>query len=290
MVFGKTGSVVYRIRIFDNFHHIMTAEVRDKGQRYITATVHSEFFGLGEKTKLAFMISPDIKPFILKGHIYEINYDIRDSVPMGDLLDVAPNLIYEINGKYKLIAELRKGKEGFMKTGTEGNKEDPGVVDADFTVKADPDIDPLTDKVDPNKKQEDRGANDKRNIDPLIRGAKDAADLAAGLYKLKRNKGMETEDTLEKVLALCNAYPKLLYWLPKHLDLEPEIHFLVSQTKVDRVGIMPSYYIAQTGAMISEKTLTRPKEQTGWQDVAKLGVIVLGFVAIVGLVVYLLTA
>ena len=301
-IFGSK-KLVYRIRIFDNYQHLMTAEVPDKGQRYVTATVQKDLFGFGDVTKLAFMISPDIKPFIF-GHVQEINFDVRDATPLGDLLDVAPNLIFEINERYKLIKELRDGKGGFHKTGAPGepNTEDPGtpkkenpakpeetpgVIDAEYTLK--PEVEPLTDQIDPNAKpKDDRAKDDKRNFDPLIRGAKDAFKVAEGMTRIKMKGNLASEDEFEQMLALCQAYPKLLYWLPKHLKREPEVAYLVSQSRVGRVGVMPQYYHAQTGAMISEKTLTRPREKQGWEQVALiLGAIALVVVMILGTLYFL---
>jgi hypothetical protein len=261
------SKVKYRVRIFDNGLHIMTAIVPDKGQRYITLTVHREIFGLfGEKTRLAFMINPEIKPFIF-GRIIELNFDIRDSVQMGDLLDIVPDLVCEINETYKNVMEVQDK-----------------TINAEFTVTnpsstpADKKSDLIHQLTDPIIEEKvTKEPEDERAIDVLIKGGKDIIELSGALYHLRSESGDDKRKKIEKVMALCKRYPKCLYWLPKRLNLDQEIHMLVSQTRVTRCGILPPYYKAQTDALIAEKALTRPKTPEGWQTV----VLILGIIGLV---------
>lgn len=266
--------VRYRIRIFDHDNFLMSAEAPDKGQRYITATVHkSGFAGLGEKTKLAFMINPAIKPKIFNGKIMEIDFDIRDSVQLGDLIDVVPDLVYEINKNYKM---------------DQGKKNENGkTIDADFTIKKNPgeqDLPPIP--KDPLTEEEEE---DYRALDDLLKRVNDLKAISPFLPVVRSLTSEEKKQAnVIKCLELAEQHPKLLYWLPKYLKIEPEIHQLVSQSLIYRVGVQPSYYTAQSGAMIAEKMLARPKESTGWQQVVIYGLIIIGVLGSLGLVIWLL--
>jgi hypothetical protein len=276
-----TKDVRYRIRIFDNGNFIQSAEVPDKGQRSIKMTVHKEWFGLGEKTKLEFMINPEIKPKVFQGKIMEIDFDIRDSVQLADLLDIAPDLVYSINEKYR----NKKGME----------REREQVINAEFDIKDalegdDKKSNPLSDTIT-KIPQEEEDEEDDRAIDTLIRGAKAVGEILPNIPLIGRISTVpenKKEQNIQKCLELCAQHPKLLYWLPKYLKIEPEIHAIVSQSRIYRTGIMPSYYFAQSGAQIAEKVLARPKEQTGWQQVALIGIVVLAVIIVFGLMVWLL--
>jgi hypothetical protein len=80
-------------------------------------------------------------------------------------------------------------------------------------------------------------------------------------------------DKIKKIMNICARYPKLYYWLPNAMDIDKEIFSLVSAKVIYRTGIMSSYYAAQSGALISEKVLERPKEAPSWITVALVGVI-----------------
>jgi hypothetical protein len=268
----------YRIRIFDNFQYLMSAEVPDKGQRYFTVTVHAKYLGLGDKTKLAFMLAHDAKPKIFDGTIFEVDFDIRDSVPLADLLDLDPDLVYEINKSYKEIKSQRDAEEG--------------TIDAEYSIHRDPpevrspeDVIEFLKKTSPVNKDE---PEPDRAIESIVNGIKTAGSVIDTVYKLKTTKDEEHTKTVQKAVDLITRYPKLLYWLPARLNIEPEIHALVSQSRIHRVGVMPSYYTAQTGALISEKTLTRPSERKGWeQTVLILGVMGLVTVLVIGSIYFI---
>lgn len=274
--------VRYRIRIFDNGNFIMSAEVPDKGQRNINVTVHQAMFGIGEKTRLAFQINPKIKPKIFEGKIMEVDFDIRDSTQLGDLLDVCPELVYEIDKNYKKSDWYKKLK---------GVVEDDEILNADFTVSSEKkefiEVQDLT--ADQEEEEE------KRPIDTVINGIKEAGEIlsnaaphlpiAERVFKVPDQKKAEN---IKKCMTLIANHPKLLYWLPGYLKIEPEITAIVSQSRIYRAGIQPSYYIAQTGAMIAEKILTRPKEQTGYQQIILVIAFLLFIIIIIGLIAWLL--
>ena len=254
----KWKGVRYRIRIFDNFLHITSIEVPEKGQRYVTVTIHKELFGLGEKTKLAFEINPKIKPKMFGGNVMELDFDIRDAVPLADLLDILPEYVVNLNDNY------RKSKE---------------VIDVQPIEK--PELEKIVDQI-----QSEPEPESERRIDTVITAVKSAADNLNAIMTVKDSKDKEK---IDKCLALCKKYPKLLYWLPEKMDIGQEIHGIVMQSAIYRVGVLPSYYIAQANAMISEKTLTRPEKKEGWEQVALiLGVIGLIVVGII-VTVYFLT-
>lgn len=275
--------VRYRIRIFDNGNFIMSAEVPDKGQRNINVTVHQAMFGIGERTRLAFQINPKIKPKIFEGKIMEVDFDIRDSTQLGDLLDVCPELVYEIDKNYKK-SEWYKKLKGVV-------DEDNEILNADFTVSSEKkefiEVQDLTADLEEEE--------DKRPIDTVINGIKEAGEIITNaaphlpltekVFKVPDEKKAEN---IRKCMKLIANHPKLLYWLPGYLKIEPEITAIVSQSRIYRAGIQPSYYIAQTGAMIAEKILTRPKEQTGYQQIIIIIAVLLFIIIIVGLIAWLL--
>lgn len=276
------GAITYRIRIFDNNMHVLTTEVPDKGQRFVAITVHAKLMGLGEKTRYAFMINPDIKPFVFGGKILELNFDIRDSVPLTDLLDIAPDLVIEINDKYKAHLDYLKKEE----------QKKAGQIDAEFTVKEENKIDEsLLEEIKEEKKPDPTPElGDNRPIDTIIRNVKTGAEIAAiaipYLPGIRKFKEPDTEEKIKIMLDLCNKTPahrKLLYWLPKYLEIQPEVHEIVSQSMIYRCGVIPAFYKAQTDAQIAEKVLARPKAPEGWQTVVMIGLILVAFVIIVAL-------
>jgi hypothetical protein len=89
--------MMYRIRIFDHGHHIKTVKIKNRGQDYVTVVVKGKDYGfLGEEIKLAFMINPEITPRYF-GNVMELDYDVRDATPLGDLFDLCPDLVHDLN-------------------------------------------------------------------------------------------------------------------------------------------------------------------------------------------------
>jgi hypothetical protein len=86
---------------------------------------------------------------------------------------------------------------------------------------------------------------------------------------------------VKKIMSLCARHPKLYPWLPAALEIDMEVIAIVSAKALFRIGIMPSYYAAQSGALISEKVLERPKEAPSWITVALVGAIGIIIIAII---------
>jgi len=256
----KWKGVRYRARIFDHSLHIATVEVPDRGQRYITITVKKKILGfLGEETKLAFMINPDIPPKIFGGFIQELDFDIKDATPMADLLDVIPDLVYEINENYKVIQETKEIKKKTLQDIIQEIKNKPEIESAPESA---PVSIPVTEETE--KKEEVQKIQEPKKPG-LITTSKKLMDT---LSKLRKEvDGSEKNKLIKDCLELCMRYPKLMYWIPKHLKIDQEIHAIVSQSRIKRYGVMPSYYVNQANAMIAEKVLARPAPKPGWQDV-----------------------
>jgi hypothetical protein len=266
----KWKGVRYRARIFDHKLHIATVEVPDRGQRYISFIVKKKTLGVfGEETKLAFMINPSIPPKLFGGYIQEIDFDIRDSAQLADLLDIAPDLVYDVNENYRIIQE-EKEKE----------KRGPDIEEVLERIK------PVTEPEESAEKKEPVPIPEPKKPG-LIRTTKKLMDT---LGKIKRlPDGAEKNRLIKECLALCLIHPDWLNWLPKHLKIDQEIHAICSQIKMKQYGIMPSYYIAHSNAQISEKVLARPPQKQGWQDVILLlGAMAIGVIGLV-VVVYFLT-
>ena len=274
-LFEFTKGVRYRIRIFDNNIFIMSAEVADKGQRKFEVTVHKGTLGFGEKVKLAFMLNPKIKPKIFDGKIFEVDFDMRDSVQMGDLMDIAPEVVKEVN-------------ETFYKQRLAESRLKDDIQDAEYSVD---DLFEESEKpvTPPKPAIEVEEEEDARIIDTFFTAGKDTINAVSGLTKLKQVEGKDKNQKIQDLLNLAARHPKLLYWLPGRIEIEPEITSLVSQSMIYRTGIQPSYYIAQSNAMISEKTLARPKEQTGWQQVVMMAIVGVLILGTLGIIAYILT-
>jgi len=267
-----------RIRVFDHGLHITTAEIKDRGQRYIVLTVQKKTLGIfGEDTKLAFMINPVIPPKIFGNFIQEYDFDIKDSVPLADLLDFTPELVYEINDNYKIINAIRKNQDT--------------TQDADFS--------PLSDPVPQESEGETKDQINIPAVSAIVEKPSKMADLKKDLLKdakiIKSGitiakkltdtilqlkdlpEGNEKKELVRRTLDICATYPKLLYWLPRYLQIDTEVHAIVSQTYIRRVGIHPSYYVNEVNSRISEKILARPAQKQGWESV----VLILGVLGIV---------
>jgi len=277
-LFEFTKGVRYRIRIFDNNNFIMSADVPDKGQRKFEVTVHKGTLGFGEKIKLAYMLNPKIKPKIFDGKIFEVDFDIRDSVQLGDLMDIAPEVVKEVN-------------ETFYKQRLSENRLKDDIQDAEYSVKNADDLFEESEKpvTPPKPAIELEEEEDARIIDTIFTAGKDTINAVNGLTKLKQVEGKDKNQKIQDLLNLAARHPKLLYWLPGRIEIEPEITSLVSQSMIYRTGIQPSYYIAQSNAMISEKTLARPKEQTGWQQVVMMAIVGVLILGTLGIIAYILT-
>lgn len=275
-LFEFTKGVRYRIRIFDNNNFIMSAEVPDKGQRKFEVTVNKGTFGFGEKVKLAYILNPKIKPKIFEGKIFEVDFDIRDSVQLGDLMDIAPEVVREIN-------------DTFFKQRQAEDREKSDIMDADYSVKNADDLFEEPEKQPKKSAIELETEEDERIIDTVFTAGKDTINAISGLHKLKQSEGKDKKQKIQDLLNLASRHPKILYWLPGRIDIEPEITALVSQSMIYRTGIQPSYYIAQSNAMISEKTLARPKEQAGWQQVVMMAIVGVLILGTLGIVAYILT-
>jgi hypothetical protein len=66
------------------------------------------------------------------------------------------------------------------------------------------------------------------------------------------------------------------------------VHAIVSQSRIFKVGVDPTYYNKQSGAQISEKMLAKPKEAKGWQDVVIMAIAVMGILGTIALIAWLL--
>jgi hypothetical protein len=255
----KMKGVRYRARIFDHNLHITTIEVPDRGQRYVTIVVKGKQMGFkGEETKLAFKINPDIPPKIFGGFIQELDFDIKDSCPMADLVDVVPDLIYEINENYKVMAEVKK---------------DEGI---ESLMEPAPAPDGTTEKKDDEKKAP------APKKPPLIRTARKLYDI---LNQIKSaDYESEKRALIKQCLDLCQEYPKLIYWLPKEMTIYQEVNAIVSQSRIKRNGVIPSYYIRQSNAEIAEKVLQRPQTKTGWEQVVLILGVIIGFLILAALI------
>jgi hypothetical protein len=272
----KDNSVRYRIRVFDHGLHIKTAEIEDRGQPYITLTVKpKKLMFFGDEVKLAFQINPEIPPKIF-GNLLEVDFDIRDSTQLGDLLDITPDLVFQVNEGYKKIYETKKL---FAESKT----------DEEFLVNfSEPQATSPETPTTPPKKDED---DDEVPAKKIVLGIQDSIRVMQILKDLKNQDATQAEKKkkIEEALALCTKHPKLLYWLPKRLNIGQEIHAIVSQSRIERVGIKPSSYTAEVNSRHVEKTLARPKEGNEmWNTILIIAVMAIAVVGLVA-VVYFLT-
>lgn len=267
--------VKYRIRVFDHGLSIKTAEIEDRGQSFVTLVVKPKKMMLfGEEVKLAFQINPEIPPKIF-GNILEIDFDIRDTTQLGDLVDIAPDLVYQINEKYWEMVKIKK----IMEKGTD----EESLIALTELIPEEKPKDPA-----PESSTEEEGTNRAHEI---VLGIQDTIKVRKILKELNRmdDSQKEKKQKIEEALALCTKHPKLLYWLPKRLGIGQEIHAIVSQTRIERVGIKPSSYTAEVNSRHVEKTLARPS--TGnemWQTILIIAVLAISVIGLV-LVTYFLT-
>jgi len=281
----------YLVRIFDNNHFIMQAKIPVKGQRYFTMIVQGKTLGIfGEEVKLAFMVNPEIPPKV-KGNLFEIDFDIRDSTPMGDLLDIAPDLVCEINENYKKILQEREEQKKAEKKKTAEGKtipvNEPPEEDLFAELGKTEQPQEKKDQV-PVEKKDERSIGEKI-LSEAYSATKSGLKLSHALRELKE----QTNPTYQKQLItecldICQKYPKLLWWLPKHLGIDLEVKAVISQQFIWRFGIMPSYYFSQSNAPIVEKTFARPPEKPSLINAIVMIVALCGGFATIMFVLYLL--
>lgn len=283
LILGDPGDagMQYRIRVFDHGHHIKTATLKNRGQDLISLVVKPKDYGfLGEEVKLGFMINPAIPPRYF-GNIMEIDFDVRDSTQLGDLFDICPDLVYQLNQNFADTLDTLKHP----------------TTDAEYTDKTGSALEALTDPVD------DSPEADPPALSPLekkllkVPGVPAVTNVLSHLSGIQHNFRVNLEgvqlfadinyadyskkqELIKKCLAFCEkpGNEKALRWLPKRLHIEPEVTALVSQSELDGVGIMPMYYIKQSSAEIAEKMLMRPKTPADWKEVL---IYILGIVAVV---------
>jgi hypothetical protein len=279
--------IKYRIRIFHDNYHIKTVTVKAKGQRFVTVLVENPL--IGHKEKLAFMVPHDIKPFVFRGTELEFNYDIRDATPLSDLTDLYPDFIHDLNEDIKtllpenfLLEDLFEEKPVVIDAVVteipdpkkEENKTEQEPEDAAPKTESQPQPAPVTTEI--VKKE----GTVKKTVASAVKVTKDSGTLLKEMIRLHLADDAEKRKKVKKIMDICAQHPKLLYWLPSAMKIDKEIYSLVSAKRIKRGGVMPSYYAAQSGALISEKVLERPKEQPSWITVALVGVIGIIIVAL----------
>jgi hypothetical protein len=239
------------------------------------------------------MINPEIKPKYF-GNVAEIDFDVRDSTQLGDLLDLCPDLVARLNRElWKTHESLKKidnviEAEFTEKKETEGKEKEKGISDESLIALTDPvpeKIVPIEpEKTDLEKKIEkipgvrpithtlDVITSIPHNVHVNIEGASRLLDINYITDDRKK------QDLIKKTLAFCSLpeNQKCLRWMPKYLKIDPEISAIVSQIELDGIGVMPMYYIKQSGAEISEKIFQRPKAPEDWKTILIYGAIALG--------------
>ena len=264
----------YRIRIFDNYNHLKTVRVKITGQRYVVVVVDNPL--RGDKIKMAFMISPEVKPFNFSGKELEYNYDIREATPLAALASVSPDLIAELNEDLSILLQ---------------NKSSENVVPAEFTeIKEETAISPV--EPDPASVLDNAKENIKaikQKVKEAEKVTKDASKLIKIIAHLNLGAGELRTQQIREVISLCADYPNLLYWLPKYMHLDMPVRALVSAIPLYRVGVHADYYGKQSAAEISEKVLERPKDKMGWETVvlvAAIGIFGLLFLVVIGKIIH----
>jgi hypothetical protein len=289
----------YRIRVFDHGHSIKTATVKNRGQDFISLVVKGkDYFILGEEVKLAFIINPEITPKYF-GNIAEIDFDVRDSTQLGDLLDLCPDLVARLNRQlYDTHKALRKDDnvieaEFKEKTEKEGEEKEKGISDESLIALTDPKPEKIVRK-EPEKSDLEKAIEKIPGVRPVTHTLDVITSIPHNVHvNIQAVNRMidihyipddsKKQQLIKDCLAFC-AEPgnqKCLRWLPKYLKIEPEISAIVSQMELDGVGIMPMYYVKQSGAEIAEKILQRPKVQEDWKILLVYAVIALGILMLV---------
>jgi len=270
IIANMRGGIKYKIRIFHDNYHIKTVTVKAKGQRFVTVVVESPL--IGHKEKLAFMIPHEIKPFVFKGKELEFSYDIRDACPLTDLTDLYPEFIEHISADLATLLIPEKSTIEDLYENTVIDVEAKEIKKEEGT--ADPAEPPKPDSPPPPAPAPVK----KENV--AVKVTKDSGTLLKEIVRLRLADDIKKQAIVKKIMSLCARHPKLYYWLPKAWEIDMEVIAIVSAKGLFRIGIMPSYYAAQSGALISEKVLERPKEAPSWITVALVGVIGIILVAI----------
>ena len=263
--------VMYRIRVFDHGLFIREATVRNRGQRFITLTVQPKTLGLfGEEVKLAFMINPKIPPKVMQGgKVLEVDFDIRDATQMGDILDMFPDLFYEIDQQFK---KNDKSK----------------VIEAEYQTVSPDLLDDPAKKTEEKKEEPPKTALSGTKAEEIVKKGKTSLELVQ-LYRILTNTQEYDPDLkkkLEKVLEFCAANPKAYYFLrDRYEQLTKPISAVVWQSCIFQCGVQSSYYMAQSNAPIAEKIFTRPKSADDWKQTL---IVVIGLLGAFGLIVALI--
>ena len=270
IIANMRGGIKYKIRIFHDHYHIKTVTVKAKGQRFVTVVVESPL--IGHKEKLAFMIPHEIKPFVFKGKDLEYSYDIRDACPLTDLTDLYPDFIEHISADLATLLIPEKSTIEDLYENMVIDVEAKEIKKEEGT--ADPAEPPKPDSPPPPAPAPVK----KENV--AVKVTKDSGTLLKEIVRLRLADDTKKQAIVKKIMPLCARHPKLYYWLPKALEIDMEVIAICSAKGLFRIGIMPSYYWAQSTAMISEKILQQPKEQPSWVTVALVGVIGIIIIAI----------
>jgi F0F1-type ATP synthase membrane subunit c/vacuolar-type H+-ATPase subunit K len=245
-------SLQYRIRIFDNYNHLKTVNFKVMGQKYVTVIVDNPIFG--EKTKMAFLIPPDVKPYNFGGKELEYNYDVREASPLSSIANICPNLILELNED---LEQLLPDQEHT-------------VIPAEFTPFEEELKTPSTEEEESDEEESTVNENieaAKEKIREVVKVTSDASNLIKVLAYLKLTNNNPDKKKIKDIFAICAKYPSLLYWIPDYLELNVPVRAIISAIPQYRVGVSSSYFAAQSASMISEKVLQRPKEKMGLETV-----------------------
>jgi hypothetical protein len=261
--------IKYRLRIFHDNYHIKTVSVNAKGQRFVTVLVENPL--IGQKEKIAFMIPHDIKPFVFQGKELEYNFDIRDACPISDLMDIYPHFIHDLNEDLKILFSQEEKKtiiEAEIKKVEEIKGVEPGSTLESIIAE-------ISKPKEEPKKEDGIVQTVTKKVESAGKVTKDSGALFKEIVRLHLVDDSGKREKVKKIMDLCAKHPKLYYWLPAAMNIDKEVMSLVSAKAIYRAGIMPSYYAAQSGALISEKVLERPKEQPSWITVAIIALVVI---------------
>jgi hypothetical protein len=278
-MFPFSSGLKYRIRIFDNYRHVKTVSFKAMGQKYVIVTFKEGLF-FGSPTKMAYMISPEVKPFAF-GDVLEYNFDIRDAAPLASFSSLCPDLLKEINQDLVvLLADHPKDPA-------------PEVIAASYTLVEEPAK--KEEKIPASPKQEGPSSaldNLKENTAAIRQKANEIGKVtknAVKLVKILAHFGLdggstdkERKQKIRDVIDLCSEHAPTLNWLPHYLGLDIPIAAIVGAIDLYRVGVPASYYAAQSTAEISQDLLKKPKEKMGWETVV-LVIAVGGIIVLFGL-------
>lgn len=278
-MFPFSSGLKYRIRIFDGYRHIKTANFKAMGQRFVIVTF-KEGAIFGQATKMAYMLPPDVKPFNF-GDVIEYNYDVRDATPMASFASICPDLLKEINAD--LVVLLSENPDG-------GKPEI--IIPASYSVVEEEPKKEAVPEAAPEKESSTVLDNFKENTAAIRQNAakagkvtKNAAKLIQVLAHFKltgENADRDRGQRIKDVIDLCSEHAPLLNWLPHYLGLDIPVSAIVSAIDLYRVGVPASYYAAQSTAEISQDLLKKPKEKMGWETVV-LVIAVGGIIVLFGL-------